>query len=185
MATTATKIKLDTKSFYDDAKKKMIANHPDVNIFALPDIASVTINVGVGKFKENKIKQDIADYLKKLTSREPKKVPAKVSIATFKLRKGDSVGLVSTLRGQRAKDFLLQLVYIALPNTRDFKGVKRNAFDNIYSTYSCGIESSSIFPSIGFDTPVNFGMQINIKFKTPSEKNLEFLELLNFPLKKA
>jgi large subunit ribosomal protein L5 len=81
-------------------------------------------------------------------------------------------------------DFLVNLVYIALPRTRDFRGISSTSFDRNFKSYSLGIQNSSIFPVIGFDSSVNFGMQINIVFKTGSENNKKFLENLNFPFKK-
>jgi large subunit ribosomal protein L5 len=185
MANTTPAIQLDTNQFFGGAQTALKSAHPDQNIFSLPNLASVTINVGVGRLADNKVKQDVADYLQKLTSQVPKKVPSKISIASFKVRKGDIVGLMVTLRGQKAKDFLLQLIYITLPRTRDFKGVKLTAFDAKYSTYSLGIESTSIFPSIGFDASVNFGMQVNIKFSNKTEMNREYLTLLKFPFSKV
>jgi large subunit ribosomal protein L5 len=164
MANTTPAIKLDTNTYFEQAHQALIKENPALNTFAIPKVSSVTINVGVGRLADNKVKQDVADYLQKLTSQVPKKVPSKISIASFKVRKGDIVGLTVTLRGKKAKDFLLQLIYITLPRTRDFKGIKLTAFDSRYSTYSLGIENTSIFPSIGFDATVSFGMQVNIKF---------------------
>jgi large subunit ribosomal protein L5 len=177
-------IQLTSSEYIQKAKKQIQTSHSKVNVFALPKIAKIVINVGVGKVKDNKVKQDIADYLYKLTAQTPKKVPSKVSIASFKLRKGETVGLMTTLRGKKAEDFLMQLIFIALPRTRDFKGIKQTAFDSNYSCYSLGIENASIFPTIGFDVSVPFGMQINLSFNHSTPLNKDFLEALNFPFKK-
>lgn len=176
-------IKLSSQDYIKDAFAELAKENKGVNIFDIPKLNKISINIGVGKF-ESKQKQDIAEYLSQLTGQKPKEVGTKKSIANFKTRKGDIVGLVSTLRGKKAQDFLLNLIYIALPRTRDFKGIKANAFDKNYSSYSLGIENSSIFPVVGFDASVNFGIQINIVFKKQIETNKLLLNKLNFPFKK-
>jgi large subunit ribosomal protein L5 len=156
----------------------------DKSNFALPELKMISINVGVGKF-ESKEKQEIFNFLYKITGQKPKQVKSRQSISNFKLRKGEINGIVVTLRGQKMYDFMLSLVYLALPVTRDFRGLKKNAFDKNYSSYSLGIPSTSIFPQVGFDAPVNFGMQINICFRTNTEENKVLLESFNFPFVKA
>jgi large subunit ribosomal protein L5 len=178
-----TALKLTSNDYKTKAIEALVESFPGLNRFALPVLDKISINVGVGKF-ESKEKDDIANYLEKLTGQKPKEVKSKKSIAGFKLRKGDTIGYVVTLRGRKIYDFLLHLIYIALPRSRDFKGISQAAFDKNYSTYSLGIETASIFPVIGFDSSVNFGMQINIVFKTGSKNNLTFLQNLNFPFKK-
>jgi large subunit ribosomal protein L5 len=153
------------------------------NIFDLPSIDKVSINIGVGKL-ENKDKQDVYNYVYKITGQMPKQVKSRVSISNFKLRKGDVNGIMVTLRGAKMYDFLLDLVYIALPRIRDFKGLKKNAYDKNFSSYSLGISNCNIFPQVGFDNNANFGMQINIVFKNKSDKNPELMKALNLPFSK-
>jgi large subunit ribosomal protein L5 len=174
---------LDTSKYFEEALNEVKAEYPDINLFALPKLAKVSINVGVGKF-DPKQKQEISDYLIKLTGQTPKQIGAKKAIANFKTRKDDLVGLLVTLRGKKAHDFLMSLIYVALPRTRDFKGIKVDSFDKNYAAYSLGIENSSIFPLVGFDSNVVFGMQINIVFSTNSKNNQKLLEKLHFPFKK-
>jgi large subunit ribosomal protein L5 len=177
-------LNLTTQQYKETALKTVATDiGGKANIFELPAIDKVSINIGVGKF-ENKDKQTIAEYLFKITGQKPKMVKSKVSISNFKLRKGDTTGIVVTLRGQKAYDFIMTMVYIALPRIRDFKGLKKNAFDKNFSSYSLGVESSSIFPHVGFDIGINFGMQINVVFKTKTEQNKELLKALNFPFTK-
>jgi large subunit ribosomal protein L5 len=154
-----------------------------VNIFDLPKIDKISINIGVGKY-ENKDKALIAEYLEKIVCQKPKLVKSTKSISNFKLRAGDINGISVTLRGKKAFDFLLLLVYIALPRIRDFKGLKTTAFDANHAAYSLGIPSASIFPHIGFDAGINFGMQCNIVFKTKSESNMKLLQAMNLPFNK-
>jgi large subunit ribosomal protein L5 len=154
-----------------------------INPFSLPKITKVSVNVGVGRM-ENKDKQEVFNSVMKLVNQKPRMQKSKVSIASFKLKKNDVVGVSATLRGKKMYDFLLNLIYLALPRTRDFKGVKESAFNSEFSCYSLGLESAAIFPTVGFDSAVNFGMQINIVFKDPSQENKKLLLRLGFPFKK-
>jgi large subunit ribosomal protein L5 len=152
--------------------------------FHITNIEKISINTGVGKY-ETKQQVEIAQYLEQLTGQKPKQVASKVSVAGFKLRKGQTVGYTVTLRGKKMQDFLLMLTYLALPRSRDFRGTKNNSFDNTNKTYSLGIPNAGIFPVIGFDTTLNFGLQVNITFTQAGIQNKQLLEELHFPLKKA
>jgi len=176
-------LKLTSTKAYQEVIESLQKDNKKINPFALAQIDKISINVGVGRY-DAKQQADIADYLSKITGNNPKQVPSKVSIAGFKLRKGQIVGLVSTLRGTKMKDFLTQLIYIALPRTRDFRGFSDASFDANGKVYSIGIPNASIFPAVGFDPSVQFGMQINIVFKTNSDLNKELLTKLNFPFKR-
>lgn len=179
-----TSIQLSTDTYFAEAEKKTAVSQDLKNPFTIPKIEKICINVGVGRL-DNAQKNLVAELMEKFTGQKPKKVKTKKSIAAFKVRKGDVVGIVLTLRGRKAKDFLLNLVYLALPRTRDFRGLKLAAFSSDYTTYSLGIENASIFPAIGFDTEVSFGMQVNIVFKQGHPNNKVFLENLNFPFQKT
>lgn len=172
--------RLETKSYYSNAREEVKKELKGVNPFALPQIEKIIINAGVGKF-DNKQRQEVATYLEKLTGQLPKVVQTTKSIAGFKTRKGDNNAVMVTLRGKKMLDFLLLLVYIALPRTKDFRGVKKEAFDKNFQTYNLGIANASIFPQIGFDSSVQFGLQINIVFKQPTQNNILLLEKLHFP----
>lgn len=176
-------IKINSNEYYNQALEKTQKDLNIKNKLAGPKITKVAINIGIGKY-DNKQKQEIATYLEKLCGQKPKLIKAKVSVAGFKLRKNELVACQLTLRGKKAKDFLVQLVYLGLPRTRDFRGIKDTSFDVNYSTYSLGIENASIFPAIGFDTSFTFGMQVNIAFASGSEDNIQLLKNLNFPFKK-
>ncbi len=178
-------IKLQSHQYFLDASKELSKKYQDINIFSLSKIDKISINVGIGKFKnDSKLRMEIEKYLTAITGQQPKVIDSKLSIAGFKLRKGEPVGLAVTLRGKKMEDFFLHLIYVALPRSRDFKGLKNNSFDKAFSSYSLGIDSTTIFPVIGFDSSVQFGMQINIVFKTKHEQNKELLQLLNFPFSK-
>ncbi|NJS41559.1 50S ribosomal protein L5 [Candidatus Gracilibacteria bacterium] len=165
-------IKLQSTEYYTAAKNELLKESKDANVFALPKIDKISINVGIGDFKnDSKLRSDVEKYLFQLTGQKPKVVQSKVSVAGFKLRKGEPIGMVLTLRGKRMYDFLLNLVFLSLPRTRDFRGIPDSSFDKEYKSYSLGIRSSSVFPLIGFDTGINFGMQINLVFNQGREEN--------------
>jgi large subunit ribosomal protein L5 len=179
-------LKINSQEYYLNAKQALKKENEKTNDFALSDISKVSINIGLGKYKnDSKARQEVENYLIAATGQKPKVVDSRISIAGFKLRKGEPVGLVVTLRGKKMKDFLLNLIYLSLPRTRDFKGIKSTSFDGTFHSYSLGIESASIFPLVGFDLSVPFGMQLNITFKNKDPKNKRFLELLNFPFVKS
>lgn len=175
-------IVLSTVEYFIKAEKELVKTQKLTNPFTFPKIEKISLNAGVGRM-DNAQKNQVAELMEKLTGQKAKKVKTKKSIASFKLRKGDIVGITVTLRGQKAKDFLLNLIYLALPRTRDFRGIKLQAFDQNYKSYSLGVEDAGIFPVIGFDS-LSFGLQINIVFKQATEQNKEFLKYLNFPFQK-
>ncbi len=177
-------LKLKSKENYTNNVESLI-KELKLNKFEAPQIEKISINVGIGDYKnDSKARADIEKYVYSLAGQKPKVIASRLSIAGFKLRKGEPVGMQLTLRGQKMYDFLVNLVYLALPRTRDFRGISSSSFDKNYKSYSLGIPNTSVFPAIGFDSTVNFGMQINIVFKTGSENNKKFLEQLNFPFKK-
>jgi large subunit ribosomal protein L5 len=171
-----------SKEQYREQTKDLFAGK---NLFAQSKISSVSVNVGLGSKYDTKQKQAIYDLLVSLFNQKPRKSLAKRSVSNFGIRQGDWIGVNLTLRGLKAYDFLMHLVYLALPRTRDFKGLKREAFDKNYKTYSIGVPAASIFPTIGFGSNSDFGMQINIKFSESTPDNIKILESLNFPLKAA
>lgn len=176
-------LNIKAQSFYNEAVDKTALELKIANKFAAPKVNKVSINIGTGKF-DNKQKQEIAEYLEAITGQKAKIIKSKKSVAGFKMRKNETVACSVTLRGVKAQDFIVQLVYLGLPRTRDFRGIKDSSFDANYSTYSVGIANASIFPAVGFDTSYTFGMQVNIGFTIPSKNNVTLLKNLNFPFKK-
>ncbi len=182
--TNATTKRIEAKTHYYQAVEAVKNELGITNPFAVPKIKKIVINAGVGKLFDNKQRQEIVDYMEKLTGQVPKVVKAKRSIAGFKLRAGEINGVMVNLRGKKMLDFILLLVYIALPRTKDFRGVSRTAFDKNYRSYNLGIPNASIFPQIGFDSTVQFGLQVSFVFNQPTKNNLLLLEKLNFPFAK-
>ncbi|MDZ4226186.1 MAG: 50S ribosomal protein L5, partial [Patescibacteria group bacterium] len=105
-----------------------------------PHIEKVVISVGVGKMLKDKGKVElVADRLAKITGQKPAARTAKKAISTYKTRIGDKIGYQITLRGKRAEDFINRLVHIALPRTKDFKGLVTSAIDEM-GNYTLGIK---------------------------------------------
>src|SRR5689334_16249017 len=116
------------------------------NPMALPKIQKVVINVGVGKtLKDAKMLEAIIEDIRAITGQAPVKTVAKKSVAGFKIREGQVVGVVVTLRGNRMYDFLEKLVRVALPRVRDFKGLDPKKFDR-HGNYNIGVKEQIVFP---------------------------------------
>ncbi len=156
------------------------------NIMQAPKLVKVVVNTGVGKTKGDKKKMElIVNRLAKITGQKPAERLAKKSIASFKVREGQLSGFQVTLRGAKMTDFLDRLINIALPRTRDFRGIKKEAVDAV-GNYSLGIKEHTIFPETS-DEDIRdvFGLSITVvtTAKTPAECSA-FLEHLGFPFKK-
>lgn len=157
------------------------------NKMAAPRIQKVIVSVGTGSgMKKDRTKNTfVTDRIMKITGQKPSVKGAKQSIASFKIRAGDPVGVVVTLRGSRMWSFLDKLVNIALPRTKDFRGITRTSAGEL-GNMSIGIREHTIFPETS-DEEISqvFGLSITIvtTAKTRAE-GLAFFEYLGFPLKK-
>lgn len=141
------------------------------NAHQIPKLEKITINVGLGRSKDDKKMIETAtNTLRKVTGQEPLETIAKKSIAGFKLREGNKIGLKVTLRGDKMYEFLDRLVTIVLPRLRDFHGVSVKAFDR-QGNYSLGLTDQSVFPELTFDeTTTAHGLQavFTIKCQEPA-----------------
>ncbi len=147
------------------------------NVFQVPRITKIVINMGVNEAKENiKSLDNASDELAVITGQKPLVRRAKKAISNFKLKKGMPIGLKVTLRGDRMYNFLDKLIFIALPKIRDFKGLNPKAFDGM-GNYNLGITEQYIFPEINIEKSERVrGM--NITFVTTAKKDEEARELL-------
>ncbi len=155
------------------------------NPMQAPKVTKVVISSGTGSFKDKKKGELVGKRLALITGQKPAIRSAKKSIASFKLRAGEDVAYQVTLRGKRMEDFLTRLVHIALPRTKDFRGLKNSAVDGS-ANYSIGIREHTIFP----ETPDEelkdvFGMSVTVVTNAGTkEESLALLRHLGFPLKK-
>ncbi len=156
------------------------------NPHQVPRITKVIVNSGVGRATgDSKHLTQVETTLATVTGQHPVTTVAKKSIASFKLRDGNKIGTMVTLRGERMENFLDMVVSVALPRIRDFRGISDTAFDK-HGNYSLGLNDQSIFPQIPYeDTAVPHGLQINIvtTAKTPDEAR-QLLKLMGFPFRR-
>lgn len=159
-----TKAKMYTprlKEAYNQSYKKELMKELDIkNINDVPKLQKITLNVGLGRAKDDKKLIEIAsNTLEKITGQKPIETLAKLSIAGFKLREGNKIGLKVTLRGDKMYEFLDRFINIVLPRLRDFHGVKNKAFDK-QGNYSIGLTEQSVFPELTFEeTTTPHGLQ--------------------------
>ena len=156
------------------------------NVMAVPKVTKVTINVGVGRlFKDDKALERIAKDIGMLSGQKPVFRNAKKSIASFKIRQGVPVGISVTLRGKRMYDFIDRLINIALPRSKDFRGIERKNFD-ANGNLNLGLKESSIFPELNYENVKDiFSLQVTVTTtaKTANE-GAALLKNLGFPIKK-
>lgn len=161
MATKTTSAARLKQSYRDSYIKELQKELGLKNVNQVPKLEKIVINVGLGRAKDDKKYMEVATTtLTKITGQKPVQTSAKQSIAGFKLREGNTIGLKVTLRDEMMYEFLDRLVNVVLPRLRDFHGVKRKAFDR-QGNYSIGIEDQTVFPEINFeDAPITHGLQI-------------------------
>ncbi len=120
------------------------------NIMAIPKLMKIVVNVGAKEaLDDKKVLDKIAEELTLITGQKPMIRLAKKSIAAFKLREGQAVGVSVTLRGQKMKDFIAKLIGIVLPRVRDFHGVSLSSFDG-HGNYTLGFKEQIVFPEIDY-----------------------------------
>ncbi len=159
---------------------------------AVPKISKVVVNVGIGKMiaemssgQTKKAVESISQDLAKITGQKPIVTKVKKSISGFKIRKGMLAGLKVVLREQKMRDFLIRLIHVVLPRTRDFEGLELSSVDK-EGNLTIGIKEQVSFPEIlPEEVWRSFGMEITIVTTTyDQEKGLELLRLMGFPFKK-
>jgi len=154
------------------------------NRLRAPKIVKVVVSSGVGKADKNRM-QVVADRLARITGQKPAPRAAKASIAQFKMREGDVVGYQVTLRGARMYDFIDKLIHIALPRTRDFRGLPATAIDDM-GNLTIGIRENTIFPEAADeDLKDVFGMAITFVTTAKSKEEADaFFRHLGIPFRK-
>ncbi|HNT56329.1 MAG TPA: 50S ribosomal protein L5 [Syntrophales bacterium] len=147
------------------------------NIMEVPRIEKITVNMGLGEAIQNiKSLETASKDLSMIVGQKPVVTKAKKSIATFKLRKGMSIGCVVTLRSDRMYEFLDRLVNAAIPRIRDFRGISPRSFDG-RGNFSMGIKEQFIFPEIDYDK-IDAVRGMNITIVTTAGTDDEARELL-------
>lgn len=156
------------------------------SVMQTPKLDKIVVNVGCGEAKENqKIIENVMNELGIITGQKPVPCRAKKSVANFKLREGQVIGVKVTLRGDVMYEFLDRLFNVALPRVRDFRGINPNSFDG-RGNYSMGLKEQLIFPEIEYDKiDAVRGMDINfITTAKTDEEARELLSLMGAPFEK-
>ena len=156
------------------------------NVMKAPRIEKVVVSIGTGKIDDKKRIELIEDRLARITGQKAAPRPARLSIASFKLREGDIVGYQVTLRGKRMREFLDKLIHVALPQTRDFRGIKLTAIDEM-GNITIGIKEHTIFPETADeDIKDVFSLAITIVTSTNDRGEAEaLLRHIGLPLQKS
>jgi large subunit ribosomal protein L5 len=156
------------------------------NVMAVPKLTKVTINFGVGEAKsEIKLLDEAAVTLTALAGQKAAVRRARKSISNFKLRQGQPIGAMVTLRGDRMYEFLDRLVSLAIPRMRDFKGLSDRSFDG-HGNYTLGIKDQLIFPEVDYNK-ITRAMGMNITIGTTAKRDPEakaLLQAFGFPFRK-
>jgi len=156
------------------------------NIMAVPKITKVVLSVGMGDAKDNQaILDKVVENLTALSGQKPAVTRAKKSISTFKLAKGNQIGAMVTLRGNRMYEFLDRFISTSVPRIRDFQGFDPKAFDG-RGNLNIGLKEHYIFPEINVEkSPKPRGMNITLVTNAGEDKSArQMLEHLGFPFKK-
>lgn len=156
------------------------------NKLALPRLRKVVVNVGIGANKTNpKLTEMVLSNLTAITGQKPVIRKARKAISGFKVRTGDEVGLMVTLRGQRMYDFVQKIAHVTLPRLRDFRGLDPKSFDQA-GNFTLGFKEQLIFPEITNEkTEVVHGLEVTMIMNTyNAEHSKQLLVALGFPFKK-
>lgn len=155
------------------------------NIMQVPKVKKIVVNIGLGEALSNaKALDGAVKDMTTITGQKPTVQKARKSIATYKLREGQSIGVKTTLRGDRMYYFLDRLVNVALPRHRDFRGVPRDAFDG-RGNYTLGLGEQLVFPEIDYDTIDKIrGMEISIVTSAQTDDEARrLLQLFGMPFR--
>jgi large subunit ribosomal protein L5 len=172
---------------YRDAVVPQLTKEFDyANVMQVPRVAKVVVNIGIGEAKDNDKALDAAvGDVTTITGQKPALIKARKSVANFKLRAGQTIGIKTTLRGRRMWYFLDKLVNVALPRIRDFRGVNPDGFDG-RGNYSLGLREQVVFPEIDYDKIDKLrGLEVSIVTTARSDDEARsLLTRLGMPFRK-
>jgi len=173
------------KKYLEDVVSSMTERFNYKNVMEVPMLRQISLNMGIGDAKDNPKKLESAiQELTLITGQKPVTTLSKKDISNFKIRKGFPVGCKVTLRGNRMYDFMERLISIALPRTRDFRGLSFKSFDG-RGNYSFGVKEQIIFTEIDYDK-IDSVRGMDVTFLTTANSNDEsywLLKLIGLPLK--
>lgn len=170
----------------NDITKTIMQEFNITNVMAAPRVTKVVLNIGLKEAAHDKgILEKTENWLTAIAGQKPKITHVKTSIANFKVREGDPVGITVTLRGVKMTDFITRLTQIVLPRVRDFHGVSTTAFDAA-GNYNLGLSEQIVFPEVDYskiDKIRGFQITFVISNSNPA-KSKRMLELMGMPFKK-
>lgn len=173
------------EKYTSEVRSKLLQELGLKNSLAVPKVNKVVLSIGLGEAKDNSgILDKVKVYLSALSGQKPVVTLAKKSIASFKVSKGQPIGMMVTLRGDKMYAFLDKLINIVLPKVRDFRGISQNSFDS-FGNLNLGLKEQTIFPEVDYKSvDKTRGLAITI---TTSAKNKEegkkLLEYLGMPFR--
>jgi large subunit ribosomal protein L5 len=175
------------EKYLKEIAPKLVKEFKLDNVMEAPKILKVSINSGIGPFRENKEAVEFfSDELSNISGQRVFARKAKKSEAGFKIKQGDVVGFAATLRGDRMWAFIDKLINVAFPRIRDFRGFSNESFDG-EGNYSVGIREHVIFPEVNPNTTKGIrSLQVTIVFSTKDkDRNQQLLKELGFPFAEA
>ncbi len=164
------------KTYKETIVPQLIEKRKYSNVMKVPKLSKILISTGIGTGKEKDAFTEAKKHLTLIAGQAPVITKTRKNISNFKLRAGMPVGAMVTLRNRKMYDFLDRLVHTALPQVRDFRGIKQNGFDG-RGNYNMGLNDISVFPEIDLDK-IKHQMGINITFVTTAETDDEARDLL-------
>ena len=175
------------QTYIETIKPQLKKEFGTTSDLAIPRLLKVVINVGIGMKETNRDKafESMTEQLKTICGQAPKITRAKQSIAGFKTRQGDPLGLMVTLRGEIMWEFMDKLISVVLPRVKDFQGISRSAFDQ-NGNYNLGLTEQIVFPEIEYDKIDRIrGLQVTIVSSSKNkEQAFRLLELMGMPFAK-
>ncbi len=173
-------------NYNNEIRQRLLTELGLPNTMMVPRIEKIVVNMGVGEALQNsKNLENATKDLAVITGQKPVVTKAKKSLASFKLRQGNSIGAKVTLRGDRMWEFFDRLVTLAIPRIRDFRGLNPRSFDG-RGNYTFGLTEQLMFPEIDYDTvDVTRGMDITIvTTATTNEHGKALLDAFSFPFRR-
>ncbi len=174
------------QQYHTEIKPKLKDKFGYENVMQIPNVTKIVVNMGIAAITKDKNSiEDAKNELALLTGQKPVETKARKSIANFKLREGQTLGLKVTLRGKRMYDFMTRFFHIVSPRIRDFRGFDKKGDGN--GNVTIGLDDQQMFPEIDLDS-VKRSQGMNITFVTTANTNdeaFELLECLGLPFKRA
>lgn len=172
------------ETYRNDIKKSLMDKYKYANVMNIPALDKIVVNMGVGDANnEPRLLEQAIEELGTITGQKPSPRKAKKSISNFKLREGQQIGCMVTLRGDRMFEFMDRLFNVAMPRIRDFRGTSDRAFDGGFN-YTLGLKEQTIFPELNMDAvQVERGMNVTfvIRNSTSREESYDLLKMMGMP----